>query len=60
MSYIDDLKHCARVIRDFCSENYDNEESCPFFRGYKEEDGVKLVICELNKGECSPCNWEVK
>lgn len=60
MSYIDDLKHCARMIKDFCSENYDDEQSCPFFRGYKEESGARIVICELNKGKCSPCNWEIK
>ena len=36
-----------------------NEEQCPFFNGYKTEGMLQIVICELNKGMCSPCNWDV-
>lgn len=35
------------------------EEQCPFFNGYKTEGMLQIVICELNKGMCSPCNWDV-
>lgn len=37
MSYIDDLKYCAKTINDFCTENYDDEESCPFSEGTKKK-----------------------
>jgi hypothetical protein len=30
-----------------------------FFKGYAEENGIKIVQCELNKGKTSPCNWDV-
>ena len=53
------LKH-AKNIKEFCTEHTTDEENCPFFRGYRKEyDNVNIVICELNKGQCSPCNWNV-
>ena len=27
--------------------------------GYKTEGVLQIVSCELNKGMCSPCNWDV-
>ena len=27
--------------------------------GYKTEGVRQIVSCELNKGMCSPCNWDV-
>lgn len=55
-----ELKEHAQAIKEFCSgRGMFHEEKCPFFRGWKREDGVDIVICELNKGMCSPCNWEL-
>lgn len=51
----------AKVIRDYCAENVEHEEECLFFRGYDEvEKNSYVVKCELNKGECSPQNWELE
>lgn len=51
----------AKVIRDYCAENIEHEEECPFFRGYnKVEKNGYVVKCELSKGECSPQNWELE
>lgn len=49
----------ANAIREYCAKHILDEESCPFFKGYREEEGANIVICELNKGQCSPCNWEL-
>ena len=49
----------ARNIKEYCINHTTNEEQCPFFNGYKTEGMLQIVICELNKGMCSPCNWDV-
>ena len=49
----------ARDIKEFCTSHTIGEESCPFFKGYRRENGVCIVVCELNKGQCSPCNWDI-
>ena len=58
---MNDLLKAAKKIKDWCStEGIYNEEKCPFFKGYKEENGAKVVVCELNKEHTSPCNWEIE
>lgn len=49
----------ARNIKEYCINHTTNEEQCPFFNGYKTEGMLQIVICELNKGMCSPCNWDM-
>ncbi len=49
----------ARNIKEYCISHTTNEEQCPFFNGYKTEGMLQIVIRELNKGMCSPCNWDV-
>lgn len=49
----------ARNIKEYCINHIANEEQCPFFNGYKTEGVLQIVSCELNKGMCSPCNWDV-
>lgn len=45
----------------YCSsEGVYNEEQCPFFRGYKKENGVDIVQCALNLGQTSPGNWKLE
>lgn len=50
----------ARNIKEYCIDHTTNEEQCPFYNGYKTEGMLQTVICELNKGMCSPCNWDVQ
>lgn len=56
------VKHAA-AIKEFCSDRgVYHEEECPFFRGYKisESDSrERTVICALNMGKTSPCNWKI-
>lgn len=55
------LLQAATEIKEFCSsEGVYNEEQCPFFRGYKKENGVDIVLCALNNGQTSSCNWELE
>ena len=54
------LIEAAIFIKNWCAtRGVDDEKECPFFKGYVEENGVKTVQCELNKGKTSPCNWDV-
>lgn len=54
------LLQAATEIKKYCAdEGLSNEEQCPFFRGYKKENGVNIVQCALNLGQTSPCNWEL-
>lgn len=56
-----ELIEAAVFIKNWCTTiGMYNEKECPFFKGYVEENGVKIVQCELNKGKTSPCNWELK
>lgn len=57
-SSTDDIKTHAKMIKEHCSQIV-MEKDCPFFRGYRNENGARIAICELNKGHCSPCNWAV-
>lgn len=54
------LIEAAIFIKNWCATRgvYDEKE-CPFFKWYVEENGIKTVQCELNKGKTSPCNWDV-
>ncbi len=54
-----DIIENAKTIKAYCEEHTYNEEQCPFFMGYKKENGVNVVCCKLNNGPCSPCNWEI-
>jgi hypothetical protein len=36
-----------------------DKEGCHFFKGDRREDGICSVVCELNQGQCSPCNWNI-
>lgn len=49
----------AKNIKEFCAAHAIDEDSYPFFKGYKKEDGADIVICGLNKGQCSPFNWDI-
>ena len=49
----------AYDIKEFCMSHTLDEEGCSFFKGYRKEDNTSVVICELNKGQCSPCNWDI-
>lgn len=56
---MDEIKRHAQAIKQYCAEHTTKEQECPFFKGYRKENGANIVICELNKGQCSPCNWDV-
>lgn len=48
------LLESAKEIKDFCAnEGLKNEEKCPFFRGYKKENGVNIL-------HTFPCNWDIE
>lgn len=59
MNTENDILTQAQNIKQYCAEHITNEEQCPFFRGYTKQGNVSIVICELNKGMCSPCNWNI-
>lgn len=55
----EDILKKANDIKEFCATHTTDEENCPFFNGHRKEDGTCIIICELNKGQCSPCNWNI-
>ena len=59
MSQEEILTQSTKHQKNIASITPQNEEQCPFFNGYKTEGMLQIVVCELNKGMCSPCNWDV-